>query len=44
MFRLNNTKDEGKECLWHNFTGGSKREQGLGSGGAIFAGRVDFIL
>jgi len=40
MFRLNNTKDVGEEYLWHNFTGGSKSEQGLGSGVAIFAGRV----
>jgi hypothetical protein len=44
MFRLNNTKDEGKEYLRHNFTGGSKSYQGVGSGVAIFAGRVDFIL
>jgi len=44
MFRLNNTKDEGKEYLRHNFTGGSKSDKGVGLGVAIFAGRVDFIL
>ena len=40
MFRLNSTKDEGEEYLWHNFTGCSKSEQGVGSGVAIFAGMV----
>jgi hypothetical protein len=32
MCRLNNTKDEGEEYLWHNFTGGSKIEKRCGQG------------
>jgi len=34
------TKDDGEEQLWHNFTDGSKSEHGVGSGVAIFTGRV----
>ena len=38
MFSLNNTKEEGEEYLWHNFTSGSKSEKGVGSGVAILQG------
>jgi len=37
---VNNTKDDGEEQLWHIFTDGSKSEQGVGSGLAVFTGRV----
>jgi len=40
MFRLNSKKYEGEEYLWHNFTGCSKSEQGVGSRVDIFAGMV----
>jgi len=30
MCRVNNTKDEGDEYLWHNFTGGRKIEKRCG--------------
>jgi ribonuclease HI len=35
-----NTKDDGEEQLWHIFTDGSKSEQGVGSGVAVFTGTV----
>jgi ribonuclease HI len=34
------TKDDGEDQLWHIFTDGSKSEQGVGSGVAIFTGKV----
>ena len=37
---VNDTKDDGEDQLWHIFTDGSKREQGVGSGVAIFTGKV----
>ena len=36
---VNDTKDDGEEQLWHIFTDGSKSEQGVGSGVAVFAGK-----
>ena len=36
----NDTKDGGEEQLWHIFTDGSKSEQGLRSGVAVFIGKV----
>jgi hypothetical protein len=36
---VNNTKDDGEEQLWHIFTDGSKCEQGVGSGVAVFTGK-----
>jgi hypothetical protein len=37
---VNDTKDEGEEHWWNIFTDGSKSEQGLGSGFAVFTGKV----
>jgi len=37
---VNDTKDEGEEHWWNSFTDGSKSEQGVGSGVAIFTGMV----
>ena len=37
---VNDTKDDGEEQLWHIFTDGSKSEQGVGSGVAVFTGKV----
>jgi ribonuclease HI len=37
---VNDTKDEGEEHWWSIFTDGSKSEQGLGSGIAVFTGKV----
>jgi ribonuclease HI len=37
---INDTKDDGEESLWQIFTDGSKSEQGVGSGVAIFTGKV----
>jgi ribonuclease HI len=37
---FNDTKDEGEEDWWNNFTDGSKSEQGVGSGVAVFTGKV----
>ena len=34
------TKDEGEEHCWNIFTDGSKSEQGVGSGVAVFTGKV----
>jgi ribonuclease HI len=36
----NNTKDDGEEQQWRIFTDGSKSEQEVGSGVAIFTGRI----
>jgi hypothetical protein len=36
---INNTKDDGEEQLWHIFIDGSKSEQGVGSGVAVFTGK-----
>ena len=37
---VNNTEDDGEERLWQIFTDGSKIEQGVGSGAAVFTGRT----
>ena len=37
---VNYTKDEGEEHWWNIFTDGSKSEQGVGSGVAVFTGKV----
>jgi len=34
------TKDDGEKRLWYNFTDGSKSQQGVGSGVAVFTGTV----
>ena len=34
------TKDDVVERLWHNFTDGSKSQQGVGSGVSVFTGTV----
>jgi len=40
IFSVNDTKDDGEEQLRHIFMEGSKSEQGVGSGVALFTGRV----
>jgi ribonuclease HI len=37
---VNDTKDEGEEHWWNIFTHGSRSEQGVGSGVAVFTGKV----
>jgi hypothetical protein len=37
---VNNTRDDGEEHLWNTFTVGSKSEQGVRSGVAVFIGKV----
>ena len=37
---VNDTKDEGEEHWWNMLTDGSKSEQGVGSGVAVFTGKV----
>ena len=37
---VNDTKDEGEEHWWNIFTDGSKSEQGVGSGVAVFTRKV----
>jgi ribonuclease HI len=40
IISVNDTKDDGEDQLWHIFTDGSKSEQGVGSGVAVFTGKV----
>jgi len=40
MFSVTDTKDDTKDQLWHIFTDGSKSEQGVGSGVAVFTWKV----
>jgi ribonuclease HI len=37
---VNDTRDDGEKSLWQNFTDGSKSEQVVGSGVAVFIGKV----
>ena len=37
---VNDTKDDGEDEWWQIFTDGSKSEQGVGSGIAVFTGKV----
>jgi ribonuclease HI len=37
---VNDTRDDGEKSLWQTFTDGSKSEQGVGSGVAVFIGKV----
>jgi ribonuclease HI len=37
---VNDTTDDSKDQLWHIFTEGSKSKQGVGSGAAVFTGKV----
>jgi ribonuclease HI len=37
---VNDTRDDGEEPLWQIFTDGSKSEQVVGSGIAVFIGKV----
>jgi len=37
---VNDTKGDSEDQLWHIFTDGSKSEQGVGSGVAVFTGKV----
>jgi hypothetical protein len=39
IISVNDTKDVGKDQLWHIFTGGSKSEQGVGFGFAVILGK-----
>jgi len=40
IVRVNDTKDDGEETFWQIFTDGSKSEQGVGSGVAVFTGKL----